>query len=232
MPLETADEIREYLRGGLSAGQLAPGQRLPTERGRAERFAVSRAAVRHALTVLEVEGWIQRRAGSGTYLKPAESNGNAVISSKSANAMTMALATSPSQILEARTALEVTLAELAVVNATEHDLRDIRSYCAQLSADLSPEEFEISDRLFHRAIAVATHNELLLGCFDLLNAARDNPEWRKLKSRRHRAAPERREAVAREHQAVVEAIAARDIEAAKATTLEHMAKVRLNLLGY
>jgi DNA-binding FadR family transcriptional regulator len=232
MTIATADQIREFLRGGLSGGQLAPGQRLPTERGLAERFEVSRAAVRHALTVLEVEGWIQRRAGSGTYLKPAESNGDAVISSKSANAMTMALATSPSQILEARASIEVKLAELAVVNATEQDLRSIRQCCDQLAADLPPEDFEHCDRMFHRSIAVATHNELLLGCFDLLNAARDNPEWRKLKSRRHRAAPERRAAVEHEHRAIAEAIAERDIEAAKSSTLEHMARVRLNLLGY
>jgi DNA-binding FadR family transcriptional regulator len=232
MILATADHIREFLRGGLTAGDLAPGQRLPTERTLAQRFEVSRAAVRHALTVLEVEGWIQRRAGSGTYLKPAETTGDAVISSRSANAMTMALATSPSQILEARAALEVKLAELAVVNATEHDLRDIQRHCHQLAADLSPDEFEFRDRMFHRSIAVATHNELLLGCFDLLNAARDNPEWRKLKSRRHRAAPERRAAVEHEHRAIAEAIAERDIEAAKSSTLEHMARVRMNLLGY
>jgi DNA-binding FadR family transcriptional regulator len=232
MTIATADQIREFLRGGLSGGQLAPGQRLPTERGLAERFEVSRAAVRHALTVLEVEGWIQRRAGSGTYLKPSESNGDAVISSKSANAMTMALATSPSQILEARASIEVKLAELAVVNATEQDLRSIRRCCDQLAADLTPEDFEHCDRMFHRSIAVATHNELLLGCFDLLNAARDNPEWRKLKSRRHRAAPERRAAVEQEHRAIAEAIADRDIDAAKSSTLEHMARVRMNLLGY
>jgi DNA-binding GntR family transcriptional regulator len=38
--------------------------------------------------------------------------------------------------------------------------------------------------------------------------------------------------VEQEHRAIAEAIADRDIEAAKSSTLEHMARVRMNLLGY
>jgi len=229
MTSPTANEIREFLRGSVSTGRLRPGERLPTERSLAEHFAVSRASVRHALTVLEGEGWIQRRAGSGTYLRPREEAPDS--GSHSAPASLAAHSTSPAQILEARTALEVMLSEIAVVNATEADIAAILAHCDLDTAGLDADAFELNDRAFHRAIAAATHNELLLGCFDLLNAARDNPEWRKLKSRRHRSAPERRLAVAAEHRAIAEAIAERDIDLARETTLAHMAKVRLNLLG-
>jgi DNA-binding LacI/PurR family transcriptional regulator len=43
------------------------GQRLPSERDLAEQLAISRPSVRAILAVLEAEGLIQRRHGSGTY---------------------------------------------------------------------------------------------------------------------------------------------------------------------
>lgn len=54
--------LRKQLRTELSLGG-----RLPAEQKLAEEFDVSRATVRQALTMLEREGMIIRRHGSGTY---------------------------------------------------------------------------------------------------------------------------------------------------------------------
>ena len=76
MAVKITNQIRKYLLDELSAGDLppTPSHRLPTERSLAKKFDTSRATVRQALTVLEVEGWVERRAGSGTYLRAVDSS--------------------------------------------------------------------------------------------------------------------------------------------------------------
>lgn len=50
--------------------ELATGAALPAERVLAERFGVARATIRQALQQLAVEGRVQRRHGSGTFVAP------------------------------------------------------------------------------------------------------------------------------------------------------------------
>ncbi|WP_415362576.1 GntR family transcriptional regulator [Saccharothrix sp. BKS2] len=49
---------------------LGEGAALPSERDLAERFSVSRVTLRQAVAELVVEGRLQRRRGSGTYVAP------------------------------------------------------------------------------------------------------------------------------------------------------------------
>jgi len=57
----------EHLRAALTSGHFAAGQRLPSEPQLAEQLRVSRATVRSALSMLQQQGHIFRRAGDGTY---------------------------------------------------------------------------------------------------------------------------------------------------------------------
>lgn len=59
----------ETLAAFVSESGIGPGDRLPTERILAERLKVSRNTVREALTRWEGLGLVERRQGSGTYLK-------------------------------------------------------------------------------------------------------------------------------------------------------------------
>lgn len=63
--------VAEQIRLLIESGELTDGQRLPAERDLAERFGVSRPTVREALIVLEVEGHIHIRMGSGVYVSAA-----------------------------------------------------------------------------------------------------------------------------------------------------------------
>ena len=58
-----ADRLREEL--GRSSGKQ--GYKLPTELELTARYQLSRQTVRHALRLLEEEGLIHRRQGSGSY---------------------------------------------------------------------------------------------------------------------------------------------------------------------
>jgi GntR family transcriptional regulator len=58
-----ADALRARVRGGLN-----PGDRLPSEPQLAQELGVSRSSLRAAITLLEEEGFLSRRHGSGTYV--------------------------------------------------------------------------------------------------------------------------------------------------------------------
>lgn len=63
-----ARRIYLLLRDRIVAGELPPGGRLPGEPTLAAEHAVSRVTVRRALDLLEKEGLVQRKAGSGTFV--------------------------------------------------------------------------------------------------------------------------------------------------------------------
>ena len=56
------------LRDRINGGEWDPGDRLPSEPELARRRDVSRSSIRAALTVLERQGYVSRRKGSGTYV--------------------------------------------------------------------------------------------------------------------------------------------------------------------
>jgi GntR family transcriptional regulator len=68
--------LAEELRERILAGEWRPGDRLPSEPELARRRTVSRSSMRAAITVLEQDGYVSRRHGSGTYVthRPALPN--------------------------------------------------------------------------------------------------------------------------------------------------------------
>ncbi|MCE8521034.1 GntR family transcriptional regulator [Ruegeria pomeroyi] len=54
----------------ISAGRLEPSRKLPGEEQLAEDYGVSRVTVRRALDALAENGYLSRRAGSGTRVRP------------------------------------------------------------------------------------------------------------------------------------------------------------------
>ena len=90
-------------------------------------------------------------------------------------------------------------------------------------------QFEKCDSGFHRQIARAVGNSLLLGLFDALNAARDGALWGKLKAQS--LTPELMQRYCDQHLAVVDALRHRDRLAAASAMKDHLHDVRKNLLG-
>lgn len=62
-----ANDLREQILNG----RLPAAGRLRAERELCREFDVSRITIRHALRILAEEGLLQRRLGSGTYVRPA-----------------------------------------------------------------------------------------------------------------------------------------------------------------
>ena len=68
--------LAQELRARIRSGEWRPGERLPSEPELARRRRVSRSSMRAAITMLEEEGYVSRRHGSGTYIthRPALPN--------------------------------------------------------------------------------------------------------------------------------------------------------------
>jgi GntR family transcriptional regulator len=61
-------QIAESLLDKIESGELVPGDRLPSERELSEKLGVNRLTLRRAFRVLEDQGLLIRRRGSGTYV--------------------------------------------------------------------------------------------------------------------------------------------------------------------
>jgi DNA-binding LacI/PurR family transcriptional regulator len=67
--LSKHERIRQTLSAAIASGEYQPGQRLPSESALVKTFGASRPTVNRALRELQLAGIIDRRAGSGSYVR-------------------------------------------------------------------------------------------------------------------------------------------------------------------
>lgn len=210
-------QIAEQLRTLISGGEFPPGSRLPAERDLAKQLNVSRPSVREALIALEVEGWVEVRTGSGVYVleRPGALNGHAV--------KVPATEWGPLELIRARRVIEGEIAALAATHAKRKHLAAIRDAvkAMQHDADRNVQPLD-GDRAFHTAIAQACDNVVLLETVQTFWDARRGPLFERLGDY-FETVPSWRMAIA-EHQAIVDAIAAKDAEGARTAMQAHMDK--------
>jgi GntR family transcriptional regulator len=70
-PLPLYQQLAELLRQDIASGALEPGARLPSEPELAKRHRIGRPTVRQATELLVQRGLIERRRGSGTFVRSA-----------------------------------------------------------------------------------------------------------------------------------------------------------------
>jgi DNA-binding LacI/PurR family transcriptional regulator len=63
------ERVRQTLADAIASGQYEAGQRLPSESALVKTFGASRPTVNRALRELQLAGIIERRAGSGSYVR-------------------------------------------------------------------------------------------------------------------------------------------------------------------
>ena len=66
--LSVRHRITDHLHERLLAGEFAPGARLPSEPDLARSLWVSRSSLRSGIALLEEDGLLRRRHGSGRYV--------------------------------------------------------------------------------------------------------------------------------------------------------------------
>ncbi|MEP5153547.1 GntR family transcriptional regulator [Planktotalea sp.] len=180
----------------IDVGVFKPGDRL-VESDLAERFGVSRTPIREALQRLETQSLLTRDGRS------------LIVASLSHNQM--------SELYVVRAELEGLAARLAARHATEEEvqvLRDMVQDDLKLMDD--PSALARANRRFHKQIHLASHNRFLVGQLDLVHRSMA------LMATTSLAAQGRGEGAMEEHNAIVEAIAARNEDAAQQALRDHI----------
>lgn len=193
--------------------------RLPPEGLLAERLTIPRGRLRTILRTLEREGTIWRHVGKGTFLGQREDV---------TNFAAIEASVSPEHLIEARLAVEPTIAALAAVRATPAQIDEMQR-CLDTMAQLHEyQEWKRSDDALHRIIARAAGNPLFLSVIVATQSMTNN----NLEDRSKIIfGSERLTSVNAEHSAFVESIRQRDPAAAEHRMREHIASVGRLLLG-
>lgn len=118
-------EIGDDLRAQITQGRYPVGSRLPPERHIAETYGVSRTIVREALLMLELQGTVDIRQGSGVYVMriPHEND--------SEEEQLLSSDVGPFEILQARQLLESNIAAFAAKMATRADIDNLKRIIEQ-----------------------------------------------------------------------------------------------------
>lgn len=210
------------IRTRIDNGQFSADGRLPAERELSVSLCVSRRAVQRALEVLETEGIVWRQQGKGTFAgQPPDPN-------KSLAAKVVS-ETDPIAVMEARMAIEPALAALCARRATADDVAKLHHLAKRTAGSADSESIELWDGALHHCIATVAGNRLLMAAFTLLDHVRSDKTWQ---SQRHRArSPGNVNIYYNQHCVIIDAIAARDGNAARSAMSEHLELLLENLLS-
>ena len=199
------------LRQQITSGTWEVGTRIPAEPELTELIGVGRNTVREAVQSLVHAGMLERRQGSGTYV---------LSDSELGTAMGRQIAGAHQRdVLEVRRSLEVESARLAALRRTDADVEDLRALRTNRSAAYAAGELDAMVRLdlaLHRAIAQAAHNPVLLALYEnLQDAISENIRF----NFEHPVHDDD------SHEALVEAIAAGDPDAAMREIDEYLSEL-------
>lgn len=211
------------LKAFIAAGSYRPGDRLPSERDLIGSLGMSRSILRKALDAMEREGAIWRHVGKGTFV--AAHGGQAGAGSLAE----LSQQVTPVQLMRARLSIEPAIAREAALNASDEAvirLKVARDRCVEASCW---DGYEAQDDAFHRTVAEAADNVLLLSLFDQLNQVRRAVAWKTVI--RYSDRPARDHSSFAEHDKITTAVEARDPAAAHAAMRDHLGSVSARLFG-
>ena len=160
----TVSSVYRALLRRIADGSLKPGGRLPNERDLAARLKVGRSTVRGALALMEQQGLVSRRVGSGTFLADdvREASARLDLTPIAAHANVPDFL----EILEGRLLFEPALMKLVAARATDAEL-------AALDADLdaiarAPSWLEFKEAIYalHGRIVAGSRNRFMVQVFE------------------------------------------------------------------
>jgi GntR family transcriptional repressor for pyruvate dehydrogenase complex len=217
------EQIVEQIQGRIVRGELRAGDRLPPERALAVAFGASRTAVREALKTLAQMGLIEMAPGRGTTV--ADNTTHAMRSSLGLLLRVNQLH-GPQNLVELREIIEPEIAALAAQRADPGQVAALRAAVETMDLSLcSAPEYIRADNQFHRTLAQATGNPLILS---LVDSIVDLLSEQRAHIFRVDGGPERGQVY---HKALLQAVQRRDADAAREAMRAHLAQVRADVSG-
>lgn len=145
-----ADSIRSYIR----LSHLKRGERLPSERELSAQFECGRHSIREALRILQNEGVIRVKIGSGTYIADDSDVGSLYLKLVKVNYM---------ELLSIKTELEKYAIRTAICRGAAACTDGLASVLAELESDATQGRFNSdTDKLFHRRLIEMSGNRMLV----------------------------------------------------------------------
>jgi len=215
MPI--TDEAIEKIKGMIVAGELRPGDRLPKEADLAAQLGLSRNSLREAVRALSLVRILDVRQGDGTYVTSLEPkallDGLSFIVDLHHDATVL-------EFFEVRRILEPAATALAAHQIDLEAVDALRGHLAKVTDASSVEDLVENDLEFHRRIAEAAGNSVLYSLVDSLCGPTIRARvWRGLTQ----------EGALRrtldEHHAILDALAGRQADVARALATVHIAGV-------
>lgn len=212
--------VAKQIQDIIEFGAFEPGSRLPGERSLAQKFDVSRSSVREALMVLQAQGQIKIKHGSGAYVCGSPNGKRAsTLPNRSLSHV------DPIELIKARAVLESAVVGLAATQITDKALVAMEIYFqAMVDADessaLSQEE---ADRLFHLTIAQATQNPALIYLTENMWLSRH--EGASLPHIYQSVCHANSKVRAQEHRNILDALKSNDPEAARKAMNAHFERI-------
>jgi GntR family transcriptional regulator, transcriptional repressor for pyruvate dehydrogenase complex len=209
--------ILHHIEELILQGKLQSGDKLPSERELAEKLSVSRSSVREALRALELLDLIETRKGEGTFIRKAGSHRLAEILA----AFFLKDEKARQDLAETRKVLEVEAVRLGCERATHEQLETLRVLIVQSKKHWSEGAIPVEEDIqFHKTLVMLSQNTLML------NIWRPLVEYSKVALKESLTREGRMKYVWDEHEAIYEAIAARDKHAAAEALNLHLTNSR------
>lgn len=204
------EEITAQLKQMMIDGRLKVGDKLPSTKELSERFGVGRSTMREALSALKAMGYIDIRQGGGSTVIAAyiEEVDLPELQELRMNRRTVL------ELIEARKSLEVSMAALAASHAKDADLKFLSEMVSSMERSIGDDQAgEVMDLYFHKAIANATYNSILIRMFESIAELMERAiqETRRIELYAQRDISEQ---LYREHRVIYQAILGRNADEA------------------
>lgn len=202
----------------------ALGGKLPAERIICEEFNVSRSVVREAIIMLEVEGFVEAKKGSGIHIISIAPKNENVPTNKGLEFATCG----PFELLQARQLIESNIAEFAATQITKEDIVKLLEiqHNARQEDRFRDSEWDLK---FHIQIASITRNTALIKIVNEIWSQRVlNPYWRKLHEHVDAKAIE---SWCEEHDDILNALINKNPHAAKHAMWQHLENTKKMLFN-
>ncbi|WP_425405422.1 FadR/GntR family transcriptional regulator [Hwanghaeella sp.] len=213
-----ADQIVTQLRGQILSGRLQAGDKLPTEQELCDATGVSRPVVREAISRLKADGIIVSRQGVGVFVVDDKRRMPFRIEAHHFDDQRNLL-----NVMELRLCVEVEGAAMAAVKRSDADLALIDEALTAMKDAVADKGSAVEeDFAFHCAIAAATGNELIEGFLRFLGVFVIPRPLLRMRPEDPRKGAAYMERLVEEHQAVRDAVAAGDPDAAREAMRLHL----------
>jgi GntR family transcriptional regulator, transcriptional repressor for pyruvate dehydrogenase complex len=215
--VQAAQQVVRHVAVLIERKQLRPGDRLPPERELAQELGVSRPTVRAGLHALAAMGVTESRQGSGTFI----TTGPPRLGAGPLSFLAALHGFTRDEMFEARKVLEVGAAGLAAERAITDRLAPMAEEVTGMFASLSePQTYLVHDVRFHRAVAAAGGNPVLLALVEMVSSL--VYEQRRVTVERAHDLKESAEM----HRRIYQAIRDKDPERARAEMSRHLELAR------